>query len=238
MRLIRLPGVHRPISDTWMLAEQMRAEIGAGRRRVLDVCTGTGALAIEAARAGADATAVDISRRSVASARVNAALHRVRVRTLRGDLFAPVRDRSFDLIVTNPPYVPGPSDQLPARGLERAWYAGTDGRALVDRICEEAAARLAPGGVLLLVHSSLNDERETLRRLSAAGLEASVAARHDGPLGPLFSARADELERRGVLAPGQRDEAVVIVRGERPEEWRPSAAGSRFRTWNYTQANT
>jgi release factor glutamine methyltransferase len=217
MRLIRVPGVHRPISDTWMLAEQMRAEIRAGRRRVLDVCTGTGALAIAAAREGAEATAIDVSRRSVASVRANAALNGVRVRPLRGDLFAPVGERSFDLIVTNPPYVPGTSDQLPGRGLERAWYAGKDGRALVDRICAEAAARLVPGGALLIVHSSLNDERETLRRLTAAGLEATVAARHTGPLGPLFNARADELERRGVLAPGHREEAVVIVRGERPE---------------------
>jgi release factor glutamine methyltransferase len=66
----------------------------------------------------------------------------------------------------------------------------------------------------LIVHSSLNDEDETVRRLTEAGLEASVAARHEGPLGPLFSAQAEDLERRGLLAPGQRTEQVVIVRGE------------------------
>jgi len=216
VRLIRLPGVHRPISDTWMLAAQMRAELRAGRRSVLDVCTGTGALAIAAAREGADATAIDLSRRAVACVRLNAALNGVRVRALRGDLFAPVHERRFDLIVTNPPYVPGPSERLPERGIERAWYAGTNGRVLVDRICAEAAERLEPGGAILIVHSSLNDEEETARRLRSAGLEASVAARHEGPLGPLFSAQAEELERRGLLAPGQREEAVVVVRGERP----------------------
>jgi release factor glutamine methyltransferase len=216
MRLIRLPGVHRPISDTWMLAEQMRAELRAGRRSVLDVCTGTGALAIAAAREGADAWAIDISRRAVVSVRVNAALNGVRVRPLRGDLFAPVAERRFDLIVTNPPYVPGSSERLPERGMERAWYAGADGRVLVDRICAACPARLAPGGAILIVHSSVNDERETVRRLTEAGLSASVAARHRGPLGPLFGDQAEQLERRGLLAPGQREEDVVIVRGERP----------------------
>src|SRR3954470_22252568 len=135
MRLIRPPGVHRPISDTWMLAARMREEIAAGRRTVLDLCTGTGALAIAAAREGADATAIDVSRRALACVRANAALNRVRVEPLRGDLFEPVRGRRFDVIVTNPPYVPGSSDRLPDRGIERAWYAGLDGRILVDRIC-------------------------------------------------------------------------------------------------------
>lgn len=218
MRLIRLPGVHRPISDTWMLAAQMRAEIAAGRRRVLDVCTGTGALAIAAAREGAEASAIDLSRRAAACVRVNAALNGVAVEPLRGDLFEPVRGRRFDLIVTNPPYVPAPTDRLPKRGIERAWYAGRTGRVLVDRICAEAAGHLEPGGAILIVHSSLNDEDETVARLAATGLEAAVAARHEGPLGPLFSAQADELERRGLLTPGQRSEEVVIVRGERPPD--------------------
>jgi release factor glutamine methyltransferase len=127
-----------------------------------------------------------------------------------------VEGRRFDLIVTNPPYVPGPTEQLPDRGIERAWYAGLDGRVVVDRICDDCAQHLAPGGVVLIVHSSLNDEEETLRRLGAAGLETSVAARHRGPLGPLFAAQADELERRGLLTAGAREEEVVVVRGRRP----------------------
>lgn len=218
MRLIRPPGVHRPISDTWMLAEQMRVEIAAGRRAVLDVCTGTGALAIAAAREGADASAIDLSRRAVLAVRANAGLNGVRVRPLRGDLFAPVAGRRFDLIVSNPPYVPGRSDRLPERGIKRAWYAGTTGRILVDRICAEARDHLEPGGAILIVHSSLNDEQETVRRLDDGGLEGSVAARYRGELGPLIGAQAEELERRGMLAPGQRHEEVVIVRGERAAE--------------------
>jgi release factor glutamine methyltransferase len=218
VRLIRFPGVHRPISDTWLLADRMREELAAGRRTVVDMCTGTGALAIVAAREGAEAAAVDVSRRALASVRMNAALNGVRVEALRGDLFEPVHGRRFDLIVTNPPYVPGSSDRLPERGIERAWYAGLGGRVLVDRICAGAVDHLTPGGVVLIVHSSINDEEETVRRLSEAGLDASVASRHAGPLGPLFAAQAESLEQRGLLTAGQREEEVVVVRAERPRQ--------------------
>src|SRR5436189_72295 len=74
--------------------------------RVLDVCTGSGVLAITAARRGAHATAVDISRRAVLCAALNARLNGVSVRAVRGDLLAAVGDERFDAIVSNPPYLP------------------------------------------------------------------------------------------------------------------------------------
>jgi release factor glutamine methyltransferase len=216
MRLLRLPGVFRPPSDTWMLAADLRAEVASGRRRVLDLCTGSGALALVAAEEGAEVTAIDVSLRSVATVRLNAALRRLRVRALRGDLFEPVAGREFDLIVSNPPYVPGVMAELPERGAARAWEAGPDGRVFIDRICAEAHRHLAPGGAIVIVQSDICGTEETLARLGEGGLEASVRARHAGPLGPLMSERVDELERRGLLEPGRRREEVVVIRGERP----------------------
>jgi release factor glutamine methyltransferase len=218
MRLIRLPGVFRPPSDTWMLAGVLRDEVAVRRREVsaLDLCAGTGALAVVAAQAGADATAVDVSRRAVLNVRLNALFHRVRVRALRGDLFAPVDGRRFDVIVTNPPYVPAPDERLPARGLDRAWQAGLDGRVLIDRICASACDHLTPGGVLLLVQSTINDESRTCALLADAGLEADVALRERGAFGPLMTRMAPELESRGLIAVGQREEEVVVIRGRRP----------------------
>jgi release factor glutamine methyltransferase len=63
------------------------------------------------------------------------------------------------------------------------------------------------------VHSELCGTEATLSALRAAGLDAQVAQRHHGTLGPLLRARASALEARGLLAPGQRDEEVVVVRG-------------------------
>lgn len=214
MRLVTLPGVFRPPSDSWLLADAVREGELARGASVLDVFTGSGVLAIAAAQAGAkDVTAIDISRRAVLTARMNARLNGVRVRALRGDVFEPVAGRRFDLILANPPYVPSESDALPARGAARAWEAGRDGRALLDRFCPAVGAHLRRGGRVLIVQSSLSGERETLDALEAAGLTAEVLARERGDFGPIVSARAEQLERRGVLAAGEREEELLVIEG-------------------------
>lgn len=219
MRVFTFPGVFQPISDTWLLAEQLRAQTLPPRAAVLDLCTGSGALAVCAAKRGArDVVAVDVSRRAVWTARLNARLNGVRIRALRGDLLGAIGDRRFDAIVANPPYVPAETDELPTSGPERAWDAGRDGRAVLDRILREAPAHLKPGGVLLVTHSSVCGEQATLKALRAAGLDADVVARRRGPLGPLLTARVATLEARGQLPAGHREEEVLVVRGRRPHQ--------------------
>ncbi len=108
-----------------MLADVLRAQTLPPGTAVLDLCTGSGALAVAAARRGVhDVTAVDVSRRALLCARVNARLNGVRVRTCRGDLFAAVGDARYDVIVSNPPYLPSCVDALPSAGASRAWEAG------------------------------------------------------------------------------------------------------------------
>lgn len=63
------------------------------------------------------------------AARINAKLNDVSVGARRGDLFDAAGPARFDLIVSNPPYLPTPVGDLPDRGLSRAWEAGTRGRA-------------------------------------------------------------------------------------------------------------
>jgi release factor glutamine methyltransferase len=167
---------------------------------LLDVCTGSGVVALALAPRARSAVAIDRSRMAVAAARANALLNRRRVTVLRGDLFAPVRGRRFDCVVANPPYLPtAGAGRMPAGSL--AWDGGDDGRAIVDRLCREAAAHLRPGGRLLLVQSSLIDECRTLDLLVEAGLEPSVVASRGGPLGPLARAlvRHRDMERIVVV---------------------------------------
>jgi release factor glutamine methyltransferase len=217
LRVVAPPGVFRPRSDTWLLADVLRTDRELRGSAVLDVCTGSGALAVAAARAGArEVTAVDVSRRAVLATRLNARLNGVRVKVLRGDLFAPVRGARFDTIVSNPPYLPAADDELPRSGPARAWDAGVNGRVLLDRIADAAPAALRPGGVLLLIHSSLIGVNETLERLRDRGLQdVTVRASRRGPLGPLLASRAAELERRGLLQEGQREEELVVIRAQR-----------------------
>lgn len=227
MKLTTLPGVFEPRSDSWSLAEALRAEGLGPATSVLDLCTGSGVLAVTAALAGAgDVVAIDLSRRAVLSARLNARRNGVRVRALRGDLLGPVKGRRFDVIVSNPPYLPAPDDRLPRHRASRAWEAGRDGRALIDRICAQAPEHLRPGGRLLLMHSSVCGPDATLRALRGAGLEAAVAARRRGRLGPLLADRVDLLASRGLLPDGRPEEELVVIRGLCPEKQPAVAAGA------------
>ncbi|WP_373273945.1 HemK2/MTQ2 family protein methyltransferase [Streptomyces anulatus] len=214
-RVVRLPGVYRPQTDTLLLALAMRREgIGPGTD-LLDLCTGSGALALHAARLGARVTAVDISRRAVASARLNTALARLPVTVRRGDLLRALPDRTFDAVVSNPPYVPAPGLSVPRYGPGRSWDAGPDGREILDRICDDAFAALRPGGLLLLVQSGLSRPEETVGRLSAAGLDVSVTDRVTIPFGPVTRRRAAWLRDRGLLRDRLEREELVVIRGRK-----------------------
>jgi release factor glutamine methyltransferase len=181
---------------------------------VADLCTGSGALAIVAAQAGAArVVAVDVSRRAALAARVNARINAradgCRVEVRRGDLFGALRGERFDVIVCNPPYVPAATDALPRHRPTTPLDGGTDGRALLDRLCREAPAHLRRGGTLLIVHSSVCGVEKTCERLAERHLEARVVTRVNGPLGPVLRARAPMLRARGLL--GERDEEELVV---------------------------
>jgi ribosomal protein L3 glutamine methyltransferase len=126
--------------------------------RVLDLCTGSGCLAILAAQVFPNAIvdAVDLSGDALDVARRNVADHGLedRVNLYHGDLFAPLPDDAqYDLIITNPPYVDAAAMAvLPAEYRaepEMALAAGDDGLDVVMRILAEAGERLTPGGGLI-----------------------------------------------------------------------------------------
>jgi len=124
---------------------------------VLDLCTGSGCLAIIAAGIFPDAEvdAADLSSAALEVARINVDEHDLadRVNLLEGDLFEAVEGRTYDLIISNPPYVAGGEVQAfpPEYGHEpvMAHLGGDDGLDIVRRILAEAANHLNPGGGLL-----------------------------------------------------------------------------------------
>lgn len=148
-------GALIPRNDTETLCEQAFARM-KGNERVLDLCTGTGALAIAAALRfpRAQVTACDISPDALAVARKNIAETGAPVRLLEGDLFAPVAGERFDMILSNPPYVTAQEMASLQPEVQRepalALYGGEDGLSFYRRIVREAPGHLQPGGWLLL----------------------------------------------------------------------------------------
>ena len=135
-------------------------------KRILDLCTGSGCLAILAARAFPDAQvdASDISRDALAVAARNIKKHRSRVKLVRSDLYEKI-DASYDLILSNPPYVSTPSmRKLPAEYRHEPGIAlagGKQGLDFVGRILDGAAVHLEPRGLLVC---ELGENRRALER--------------------------------------------------------------------------
>jgi release factor glutamine methyltransferase len=125
----------------------------AGRRTV-DLCTGSGVVAIAAARLGAcPVSAWDICPRAIQCTRDNAAAAAVSIQTHLGSLNQAFSKRPYDLDVSNPPYVSTPSsatdEHIPAAaGPAWAWNAGPDGPLIVDQLCTAAPNLLTDGGTM------------------------------------------------------------------------------------------
>jgi ribosomal protein L3 glutamine methyltransferase len=125
--------------------------------RALDLCTGSGCLAILAARIfpNAEVDAVELSPQAIEVARANIADSGFadRLNLFQGDLFQPVASERYDLIITNPPYVDAEAmDELPPEFRHEPAMAldgGEDGLDIVRRILAEAPRHLNPGGGLL-----------------------------------------------------------------------------------------
>jgi release factor glutamine methyltransferase len=220
--VLAVPTVYQPQEDSRLLVRAMRDSGLIPGRRVLDLCTGSGFVAIAAAEMGcASVTAFDICPRAVDFTRDNAAVAGVEIDVREGSWTAALRHPPFDVVVANPPYVPTPPESeidLYASGLgpSWAWNAGSDGRLVLDPLCASVSNLLCDGGSLVLVQSSLAGVRQSLECLHSTGMNAEVVASEWIPFGPVLTERAAWLERIGLVRPGCREEELVVVRADKP----------------------
>lgn len=171
------PAVLIPRPDTELIVELALERLPA-QARMLDMGTGSGAIAVAVAHTRPDAqvTALDVSEDALAVARANAEANGARVRFLRSDWFAALEGDTFELVVSNPPYIASGDEHL-AQGDLRfepadALTDHADGLSDLRTIIAGAAAHLAPDGWLLLEHGY--DQAEAVHALltDAGYLEA------------------------------------------------------------------
>jgi release factor glutamine methyltransferase len=150
-------------------------------RRVLDLGTGSGAIALALAheRPLAEVSAVDASLGALQVALRNAATLGLRLRGLPGSWFTPVAGERFDLIVSNPPYIAEGDPHMVALRFEpeSALTSGPDGLDDLRHIITQAPQHLTPGGWLLLEHGY--DQAVTVRELLQHHGFAEVSTRFD-----------------------------------------------------------
>lgn len=173
-----------PRQDTETLCEAaLEALDGMESPEVLDLCTGSGALAVSIKRLcpKARVCASDLSLDALTLARENARALGAAVEFFQGDLFAPLKGRTFDLIVTNPPYIP--SGDLSALQKEvqqeprMALDGGADGLDFYRRIALEAPSHLKTAGLLMAEVGVL--QAQAVGALFGAALGGSVRVIRD-----------------------------------------------------------
>ena len=145
-----MTGVYRPAEDSELLLRHARSRF---RGAVLDMGTGSGFLAIEAALDPKvdRVVAVDVDPEALASARRGAegAGVLVDIEFVLGDLFKGLEGEMYDLIVFNPPYLPSEGD-----ADEPSWSGGSVGNEVMLRFLDEAGGHLNPDGEVLMIYSS------------------------------------------------------------------------------------
>ena len=175
-----------PRPDTEVLVEWalalLRTELAAIERpAVVDLGTGSGAIALAVRHAipMAAVTATDASGDALAVARANADRLGLAIEWLQGSWWAPLAGRTFDLALSNPPYIRADDAHLAALAAEphAALTPGPSGLEALQAIAAGAAARLRPGGWLLMEHGF--DQDAAVRQLLAAAGFGAVETRHD-----------------------------------------------------------
>lgn len=189
MKVTRDVLIPRP--ETEMIVDRARE---LAPRAILDLCTGSGCVAIACAvrLPEAEIVATDLSAAALAVARENAGRHGVsaRIRFLEGDLFSALPERrTFDLIACNPPYVPeGEAVDVVAFEPKMAVWSGPGGLDLIDRILREAPRWLAPAGTMLM---EMGEEQEPAVLERAGGFAKATVLRDASGAPRLFQGSVD-----------------------------------------------
>lgn len=175
LSLLVLPAVFNPkvLYSGEFLAQSLTERSVPSGGSVLDLGTGTGIGALVAARWAGRVVAVDINPAAVRCARINTLLHEREgcVEVREGNLFAPVADERFDLVLFNPPYYRG----VPRDALDRAWRS-TD---VVERFAAQLAGHLTPSGSALVVLSTVGETPAFLAAFRQYGLTIGYEASRD-----------------------------------------------------------
>ena len=165
--------VYIPSDDTFLLAENLEIKKG---QSVLEIGTGSGLVSMYASLLTDDVTATDINYNALELAEKNFKLNNINTIKLEfGDLFEPVKDKKFDVILFNTPYLPTDSDDIINDDLNYAFDGGLDGRKVIDRFINQVSNHLNDKGIVQIIQSSLSDNDRTLDMFDSNGFVAEIA---------------------------------------------------------------
>ena len=167
-------NVYVPAEDSYLLADNLEIK---KNQSVLEIGTGSGIVAMYASKLTNKITVTDINFDACELARKNFEDNNIQnIEILFGNLFEPVKNRKFDVILFNTPYLPTEDGEVLEDTLNYAFDGGLNGRKVIDLFLNEVGNHLNDGGIVQLIQSSLSGNEETLEKLDKLGFIAEIAA--------------------------------------------------------------
>ncbi|NLE03808.1 MAG: methyltransferase [Crenarchaeota archaeon] len=168
------PDVYLPAEDSFFFAEKL--SLLDNFASVLDMGTGSGILAIVAAKKSRNVVAIDLNPFAIRCANNNAKKNGVndKIQCFQGDLFSALNENvTFDLILFNSPYLPSEESETNF-WLGRSWAGGINGRNVIDKFILNVSSYLKKTGQILLLQSTLSNVDQTMEIFSTKGFEAQI----------------------------------------------------------------
>ena len=167
-------NVYNPAEDSYLLADNLEIENG---QSVLEIGTGSGIVAMYASKLTNKITVTDINFDACELARKNFKENNIEnIEILFGNLFEPVENRKFDVILFNTPYLPTEKGEVLDDTINYAFDGGLNGRKVIDVFLNEVGNHLNDGGIVQMIQSSLSGNEETLDRFDEMGFIAEIKA--------------------------------------------------------------
>ncbi len=164
--------VYNPSDDSYLLLKAVEVSPG---ETFLEMGTGTGLIALHAAKLGAKVTAADINPNAVECAKKNAGRNGLTVETVRSNLFENIPGR-FDVIAFNPPYLPGTASST--SWIEKAWAGGGEGSEIAVRFLGQVWEHVTPGGRIYIVLSSVGGLMSVLKAAKERYVAEMIEEKH------------------------------------------------------------
>ena len=167
-------NVYIPAEDSYLLADNLEIKPG---QSVLEIGTGSGIVAMYASRLTDRITVTDINFDACMLAEKNFKENNIEnIEILFGNMFEVVKDRKFDVILFNTPYLPTEDDEVLDDTINYAFDGGLNGRKVIDLFLNEVGNHLNDGGIVQMIQSSLSGNEETLEMFDRLGFIAEIAA--------------------------------------------------------------
>jgi release factor glutamine methyltransferase len=167
-------NVYVPAEDSYLLADNLEIKEG---QSVLEIGTGSGIVAMYASRLTDRITVTDINSDACLLAERNFKDNNIEdIEILFGNLFEPLENRKFDVILFNTPYLPTEDDEVIDDTINYAFDGGLNGRKVIDIFLDEVGNHLNDGGIVQMIQSSLSGNQETLDKLDELGFIAEIKA--------------------------------------------------------------